>query len=199
MQYYLPICNRGSPREQNISKFVLLFLAALVRTPFPYLGNGWTGCAEILFVIKELLAWRFKKVHGGVCTCACAHTFSTYRERLDGSPWNLVCGYRGHKLRVLHRTADCKSTRVTVYTFKHIVHHRKGILLVVRNGKNINFFYFSLSNFDLLPYYILMYFFVLKSSVYWKTKLLDVKLFFVSYPEARNNQYVLYKFLIFST
>ena len=34
--------------------------------PFPYLGNGWTNCAEIWFVARDPLAWRFTKANDGV-------------------------------------------------------------------------------------------------------------------------------------
>ena len=34
--------------------------------PFPYLGNGWTDCAEIWVVVRDSLAWRFTKVNAGV-------------------------------------------------------------------------------------------------------------------------------------
>ena len=34
--------------------------------PFPYLGNGWTNCAEIWLVVRAPLAWSFTKVNGGV-------------------------------------------------------------------------------------------------------------------------------------
>ena len=34
--------------------------------PFPNLGNGWAGCAEIWFVVRDLLSLRFTKVNGGV-------------------------------------------------------------------------------------------------------------------------------------
>ena len=30
-----------------------------VRTPFPYLGNGWTDCSETLFVVRGPLAIGF--------------------------------------------------------------------------------------------------------------------------------------------
>ena len=33
---------------------------------FPYLGNGWTNCAEIWCVVRDTLASRFAKVKGGV-------------------------------------------------------------------------------------------------------------------------------------
>ena len=42
--------------------------------PFPYLGNGWTDCAEIWCVVRDPLARLFAKVNGGaqlhVRTCA---------------------------------------------------------------------------------------------------------------------------------
>ena len=32
--------------------------------PFSYPGNGWTDCAEIWFVVRHQLAWRFTKIGG---------------------------------------------------------------------------------------------------------------------------------------
>ena len=59
--------------------------------PFSYIGNVWTDCAEIRFVFRDLLAWRFTKVSGGVQVHV--HTpFSVSRDRLDRLRWNLVCG-----------------------------------------------------------------------------------------------------------
>ena len=37
-----------------------------VRTPFLYLGNGWTHRAEICYVARDLPAMRFTQVMGGV-------------------------------------------------------------------------------------------------------------------------------------
>ena len=34
--------------------------------PFPYLGNGWTDCAEIWCVVRDPLAMRFTLLRGGV-------------------------------------------------------------------------------------------------------------------------------------
>ena len=34
--------------------------------PFLYLGNGWTSCAEIWFVLRDQLANRFMTVEGTV-------------------------------------------------------------------------------------------------------------------------------------
>ena len=31
-----------------------------------YLGNGWTGCAEIWYVVRGQLAMRFALLRGGV-------------------------------------------------------------------------------------------------------------------------------------
>ena len=39
---------------------------AHVRTPFSYLGNGWTDCVEIWYVVGDPLAKRFTEVNGGV-------------------------------------------------------------------------------------------------------------------------------------
>ena len=30
-----------------------------VRTPFPYLGNGWTDCVETWYVVRGPLVMRF--------------------------------------------------------------------------------------------------------------------------------------------
>ena len=41
--------------------------------PFPYLGNGWSDCAEIRFVVRDPFAWRISKfnerIHVHVRTC----------------------------------------------------------------------------------------------------------------------------------
>ena len=50
--------------------------------PFPCLGNDWTDCAEIWFVIRDPLAWRFAKINGGVQVHV-QTPFSVSRERLD--------------------------------------------------------------------------------------------------------------------
>ena len=34
--------------------------------PFPYVGNGWTDCAEIWYVVKNTLPYRFTEINGGV-------------------------------------------------------------------------------------------------------------------------------------
>ena len=34
--------------------------------PFPYLGNDWTDCAEIWFVVRDPLPSRFTKVNGWI-------------------------------------------------------------------------------------------------------------------------------------
>ena len=51
-------------------------LRTCICTPFPYLGNGWTDCAEMWCVVRDPLARCFTKVWGGVhlhvLTCACA-------------------------------------------------------------------------------------------------------------------------------
>ena len=45
-----------------------------MRTPFPYLGNGWTDSAEILYVAGDPLAKLFTRPEGGVqlCVSTCA-------------------------------------------------------------------------------------------------------------------------------
>ena len=52
---------------------------AHVRTPFPYLGNGWTDCAEIWYVVRDQLARLLTQNKGGdtsarahLRTCRCA-------------------------------------------------------------------------------------------------------------------------------
>ena len=37
-----------------------------VRTPCPYLGNGWTDCAEIWFVVRDQLARQLTQTMDGV-------------------------------------------------------------------------------------------------------------------------------------
>ena len=48
-----------------------------MRTPFRYLGNGWTDCAETWYVVQDQLARQFTQtkdgVHLNVRTCARAH------------------------------------------------------------------------------------------------------------------------------
>ena len=45
--------------------------------PFPYLGNGCTDCAEILYVVSDPLAQRFAEVDVRyVRTCSCTQTQS---------------------------------------------------------------------------------------------------------------------------
>ena len=39
---------------------------AHVRTPFRYLGNDWTHCAEIWYVVRDQLAWQFTQAQGRV-------------------------------------------------------------------------------------------------------------------------------------
>ena len=49
---------------------------AHVGTPFPYLGNGWTDCADIFYVARDQLASQLTQtkdgVHLHVRTCSCA-------------------------------------------------------------------------------------------------------------------------------
>ena len=51
----------------------------------PYLGNGWTDCAEIWCVVRYQLGMRFSLLGGGVhrqvrtgCICMCAPLFRIY-------------------------------------------------------------------------------------------------------------------------
>ena len=47
---------------------------AHMRTPFWYLGNGWTDCAEIRYVIRDQLARQPTQTKEGyICMCAPAH------------------------------------------------------------------------------------------------------------------------------
>ena len=64
----------------------------LVRTyahadvsPFPYLGNGRTDCADIWYVVSDPLArFLYTKAEGGAqLHCTRAHPFSVFRKRLD--------------------------------------------------------------------------------------------------------------------
>ena len=35
-----------------------------VRTRYLYLGSGWMDCAEIWFIVRDPLAWRYTKGNG---------------------------------------------------------------------------------------------------------------------------------------
>ena len=106
--------------------------------PFPHFGNGWTDWAEIWFVIRDPLAWRFTKVNGGVQvrvrTRAAVFRISGTAGRiaLKRGMW-----LQDHWLCTLHGMGGIRTNaRVTVHTFKHIcllpiVHRPKGVLLVV--------------------------------------------------------------------
>ena len=37
-----------------------------VHTPFSYLGDGWTDCAELWYIVRDQLAWRFTQTKGGM-------------------------------------------------------------------------------------------------------------------------------------
>ena len=53
-----------------------LVRVAHVRSPFPYLGNGWRDCAEIWCVLMGPIAMRFVGITSGAhCTCARAHHY----------------------------------------------------------------------------------------------------------------------------
>ena len=39
---------------------------AHLRVPLPYLGNGWTDCAEILYVVRDQFARQLTQISGGV-------------------------------------------------------------------------------------------------------------------------------------
>ena len=43
--------------------------------PFPYLGNGWTDCAEIYYVVRDPLARLFTKGWG---TLTRAHVYTPF-------------------------------------------------------------------------------------------------------------------------
>ena len=45
---------------------VQLHVRTCICTPYPYLGNGLTDCAEIWCVVREPLDRRFTEVDGGV-------------------------------------------------------------------------------------------------------------------------------------
>ena len=59
---------------------VHLHMRTCARADVPrllYLGNGWTDCAEIWYVVRDPSARRFTEVDDGVhlhmTTCACAN------------------------------------------------------------------------------------------------------------------------------
>ena len=55
---------------------------------FPYLGNCWTNCAEIWYVVSDPSASLFTELKDGaqlLCTCARAHPFFVSQKPLDGS------------------------------------------------------------------------------------------------------------------
>ena len=63
--------------------------------PLSYLVNGWTDCAEILYVVRDPLAKRFTEIDDGVQLHVhmCAHLF-----RISGTAGRIVlklgvCGY----------------------------------------------------------------------------------------------------------
>ena len=46
--------------------WVNLHASTCARAPFPYLGNSWTDCAEIWYVVRDPLAKRFTEVDDGI-------------------------------------------------------------------------------------------------------------------------------------
>ena len=56
------------------------------RTPFPYLGNGWTDCDEIWCVVRDPLAKRFTEVDVRyVRACASVHARIPFPYLRNGS------------------------------------------------------------------------------------------------------------------
>ena len=55
-------------RDQLAMHFTLLRgrVHLHVRTPFPYLGNGWPDCAEIWYAVRDQLARQFIHTRDGV-------------------------------------------------------------------------------------------------------------------------------------
>ena len=100
--------------------------------PFPYLGNGWTDCAEIWCVARDPLARLFAKVHGGaqlhVSTCAPLFRISETAGTDCAEIWYVVRGplakrftkndvrygtcSRAACMCVLHRMGDSALTQV---------------------------------------------------------------------------------------
>ena len=108
-----------------------------VCTAFPYLGDGWTDCSELWYVVVGLKAMRFISTRSGEhCTYARAHHFSYLSNR-----WSFVMKFvvllDTHQLCVVHRLSNiCASARTAVHSFKHIyllplVHRPEGFLLVI--------------------------------------------------------------------
>ena len=79
--------------------------------PFPYLGNGWTDCAEIYCVVRDPSARRFTKVLGRVQQQARAHPSSVSGERLGGWCRNLIM-VRGALAMCLHVSRVARIARV---------------------------------------------------------------------------------------
>ena len=110
--------------------------ARAVVPRFPYLGNGLTDCAEIWFLVRDQLAWRFTKVNGGVRV----HVRNPFSYL--GNDWTdcaeTQCVIRGPLAVRVTQNGDIRtSARVTVHTFKPIcslprVHRPKGALLISR-------------------------------------------------------------------
>ena len=48
-----------------------------MRALFPYLGNGWTDCADILYVVRDQLAGQLTQAKGGVVISAGAQSRSS--------------------------------------------------------------------------------------------------------------------------
>ena len=80
-------------RDQLAMRFTLVrgwgtSACAHERTPFPYLGNDRTDCAEIWYDIRHQLAMHKLSV-GFICTCVPLFQISGTAEALC---WNLLCG-----------------------------------------------------------------------------------------------------------
>ena len=86
--------------------------------PFLYPGNGWTDCAEIWYVVRDLLDKRFAGVNGGIYVhmCTCAPLFPYLRNGwMDGG--ENCCAIR--ELLAIHFAKDgdllwrtCKCTHI---------------------------------------------------------------------------------------
>ena len=108
--------------------------------PFPYLGNGWTDCAEMWFVVRDPLVWRFIKVNGGTGAGAHVRTHFPYSGTAGRIALQLGVWLGDHQLCIFQRTEiratvqRATSTRATVNTFKHIclfpLVYRPTVLLV---------------------------------------------------------------------
>ena len=61
-----------------------------MRTPFPYLRNGWTDCAEIWYVVRDQLTRQCKPRMWYICTCLPLFRISGTAGRIALKFWHVV-------------------------------------------------------------------------------------------------------------